>query len=597
MQEVVSSAKSVGPDALKPKWDQREAVYQCDKRYAGQRLYDNVEPYPYDVLGPVCRAVRDGIMGSLTASPTYCQAVPLGKTTQEAADVIEDGTQAILDSARFERKLDLAILNSVVIGLGFLRIRMDAKGLQIDRIHPGDMIVAAGKGDTTEECGMIGHRFYTPYWEFCQLHEEGAFPMLAKDADLLKYIGESAGDDLTGFDTARNPGTDTPSTSDRRFNEVRLYEAICRIEVEESKKKPKADDEDESYIEDLDDSEDEQYEGDPSETGLYRVVYSDEACEVLLCEPYVYPRPWYFDLRLHDEETYFPIESIASRIMPQCIHISQMMNAAVLGAMAGLTPVTVISGPLLGKKITSLRMGQVLMGGAETKISSFPLEFDITGLLAMIEHSVNFVNKSAGVSESNLQGDETTGGEPKTATEVAQAAEGAQKREGAKARFMGDFIEEVFAFVANLCRWHPDVVKSVYGETVDERFQAALRAKVSWRTTSRSPGATGPMLVAKVQQILAMTEDPSSPFHRGRSQEALGNALQIVDIKSLKKTEDELQQEQAARAEAEQMAKMAAMGQIAAKQGGGGDPSAMGSPGKNGQAFGGVPAGGSQGLL
>lgn len=540
--QVVESALDSGPRAMKPKWDQREAVYQCDKRYAGQKLFDNVEPYPYDVMGPVIRNVKDAIMASLTGPSTYCQALPIGKTTQEAADVLESGVQTIVDKAGLERKLDLALLNMALCGVGFLRVRMDAQGLQIDRIHPGGMVIACAKGEPLSKAGLIGHRFYIPYWEFCQRVEAGLYPMV--ESDTRKFIGGQATDETTGVNPS-HPAQEQPDVSSEDFEDVRLYELLCRIKVE----------------------------GKESKTGWYRVVYSDEANEVLLCEPYPYPDHWYFDIRLHDEETVWPLESVASRVMPQCIHIAQMMNLAVVGHMASVTNTYGIAGAgnFLAKKIHTQKLGQILPLPYDAKIQELPFDFDGSALLALIEFELNFINKSAGVSESALSG-ESLGSE--TATEVADMAENRQKNQGARSRFTGDFVEPIFSFVHKLCLWHQKIVKDVYGLDLDERFIPALKARVKWQMTARSPDATGTVQVAKGQQMLQLAMMEGSPYHLGRTIESVGNSLNYTDTQRIKKTPEETNAEQQA---AERQAQL----QMAMAMAGQKPPSV--APSKNGQ--------------
>lgn len=511
---VVASALTNGPDAMRPKWEQRLAVYQGDKRYAGQRLFDNVEPYPYDVMGPVVRNLKDAIMASLVGPGTYCQALPIGKTSQEAADVLEQGVQTIVDKAGLERKLDLRLLNMCLCGVGFLRVRMDEQGLQIDGINPGDMVVACAKGEPLSKAGMVGHRFFLPYWEFCQRVEAGLYPMVEEEGQgLRKYIGR---DEKTGV-SEDHPATEQPDSDKDDFEDVRLFELLCRISVK----------------------------GMESETGWYRAVYSEEADSVLLCEPYPYPDPWYFDLRLHDEETFWPLESAASRIMPQCIHIAQMMNLAVVGHMAAVTNTYGVSGAgnYLAKKVHSQRLGQIIPLPYDAKVQELPFHFDGSALLALIEFELNFINKSAGVSESAISG-ESLGSE--TATEVADMAENRQKNQGARSRFTGDFVEPIFAFVHKLCVWHQGVVKSVYGLDLDERFIPALKARVKWQMTARSPDSTGTVQVAKAEKMVGFASIEGSPIHLGRAIEAAAQSLNFTDYQRIKKTPEEIEAERQA---------------------------------------------------
>ena len=581
LSQAVQNALDVGPVALEPKWAQREAVYQCDKKYAGARLFDNVEPYAYDVLGPVMRRVRDDLMAALTATQTWCQAIPLGETTQDAADVLEQGVQRILDSAGAERSLYKAVLDMVLLNPGFVRIRMDRKGLLFDRIHPSNMAVAASVGETLDDCGLVGHRFYEPYWKFCQMVEEGLFPMIGDGtSDLLKFIGRGAVDDQAGVDTARNPASQNVDTSDSDFTDVRLFELICRVQFTDDDPVAGEDDDDFYKFEpetdpEYDDEEPavEKYDVEDSPTGLYRIVWSDECSEVLVCEPFHYDRSGYFDLRLHDEEPFWSVESVGSRILPQCIHQSQLLNLLVVTAMLAAARPSFLAGGagVLGKKINTIKMGQLLPVTAETKLLPWPFDGDFTGLIAAIEHNDNRINKSAGVSESSLQGEEAVGGQPETATAVSKRAEGQRKAEGAKFSFFSKTIESMFAFVLDLCRWHPSVAKSVYEGEVDERFWDATRAKVEWSATGLVPGSTGSVLVSKLGQLMQIAQVPGSPVHMGRTLTAMVNALQVADSKTLMKTKDEIEAEKQAAIAAQQNQLMA---------------QAMGAkPEKNGQAM------------
>lgn len=555
MGELVPSALANGPDALASKWSQRQDVYECDPKWAGPRLFDNVTPYAYDVLGPVLRSVKDAVMAALTSPATYCQAIPLGRTKQEAADVVETGVQTLAEEAGIERTLDLALLNAEICGVGFLRCRMDEDGLVIERIHPGDMVLSLHKGGRLKDAGAIGHRLHIPYWEFVSRVEAGSYPMVDQAQDLKRFLGERTTDDPTGWDPARNPANQEVTTPGCDFQDVRLYEILVRMEVEGLPDEKKA----------------------PEGTKWYRIVWSEEAGEALLCEPFPYPDHWYYEIAFHDEEVPWRVQSLAGRILPQCMHQSQMLNLAVVAQMASVNRPVMATG-VLGKKITTWRMGQLLQGQMGGKMEALPFDYDGTSLLAMTQENDNRINKSVGVTESSLSGEHM---KAETATEVSELAASAQKSEGAKSRFVGDFVEELFQGVHNLCRWHQDVVKRVYGDRLDERFFLALRGSYKWRMTARAPGSSGSILIAKLEQILRVALQPGSPYHAGRVMEAIVTALNVADTQSLKKTEDELKQERVAQ-EAENQARIMAMA-----QGGkpGKPPGEAMAPAKNGQAL------------
>jgi len=554
LTELIPSALDNGPRALKSKWDQREAVYECDPRWAGPKLFDNVQPYAYDVLGPVIRNVKDAVMASLTGPATYCQAVPVGRTTQEAADVLETGVQTLADLAGIERTLDLALHNALLCGVGFLRCRMDEEGLVVERIHPGDMVIVLHKGGRLKDAGAIGHRFHLPYWEFISRVDAGNYPMVheksegSSSGDLKRFIGRRSSDEPTGYDPGRNPTGENTLTADCDFEDVALYELLVRMEVEGLPDEKKS-------------------EG----TKWYRVVWSDEASEAVLCEPFPYPDHWYYEIAFHDEEVPWRVQSVAGRILPQAMHQSQMLNLAVTAQMASVTRPVMATG-VMGKKITTWRLGQLLQGAVGSKFEALPFDYDGASLLAMTQENDNRINKSAGVTESSLSGEHM---KAETATEVSQLAESAQKAEGAKSRFVGDFVEELFQGIHDLCRWHQKVVRKVYGQHLEERFFLALRAKCRWRMTGRVPGSSGNVLIAKLEKALQYALTPGSPYHSGRTIEAIVTALNIADTQSLKKTPEELEQERQAQEAERQMALMAAAT-------GGKPPEAMAAP-KNGQ--------------
>lgn len=549
--QAVPAAMDAGPRALKPRWDQVERVYACDKKYAGTTIYKGFEPRAYDVLGPIVRRICNVVMDLLLGPPTWCQAIP-ENGTQEMADALENGIQLMVDEAGAERKVRKGIENTANLGLGFLRVRMQDSGLTMDRIHPGHMVVAIADGQPLSEAGIVGHRLYRPFWEFRQMVAEGKYPMADKDDGLLRFIGRSSQSDPVGKDTERNP-TGQVHTPGEEFEDVELYELLCRAEVEGF-----------------------DYEGKGPKTGWYRVVWSDQAQEAVLCEPWPYDEHGYFDLRFHDEETFWPEVSVSYRILGLCMSQSEMLNFMETVALALAVPPTVLAGGSLGKKVKEVTIGQVVeLNNPDAKVFPFPMQADLAALPALLQEKDNRINTSVGLSQHSLGKEHL---EKQTATATADLQSQTQQNEGAYSGYVGDFLEPVWAFVHKLCRYHTEHVRKVYGDRLPEQFYRALRTKVRWRMTARSAGNAPQVLMAKLWTLLGMAGKTGSVYHYGRVEEAVGNALQVsTDMDGLKKTPEELQRE--------------AQVQMAALQGGTGQGS--GGPDVASQGAGGpvLPAG------
>lgn len=538
---------------LKDRWDQNEQIFRNDPDIASVQLYDNFEPRTTPVMSPRIRRIVNVMVSTFTAPSVWVQATP-DDQDQSGADELEKGVHTVMERSSFVRKLRRCGKTAALDGVSAMRVRMTLDGLKVDYIHPNDFIVAPSFGLDITEKHLVGHRFYIPAWQLFDRAKSGQYGLMEPE-DAYKYGGDNPDDEQTGYSAAYDKSNATVDGMDRMNDMVELREVLARLLVD-------------------------------GERRWYRAVVSIDRSKVLMIEPYPYVRPWYFDFRFDDEsEKFWPGGSVAQNIKGICLLQNDMFNLLVAGSMGTAVPPTIISGGSLGKKIKTVSMGTIIETPHDVKVQAFPQTFNPGAMPALLEIIDNLIDAETGVSQNSI-GQEHLASQ--TATAAAALEKNTVQNEGAYGDIAADFIEQVYMFVQYLARVNTKAFRDYYGGVLSEKFFAAVGNRVRWQTTGGLTGNAPHVQMAKLGAIREMSSDPGSVFHKGRTEEAIGDALQLsINIDRLKKTEDEKRVEAEQRQQEAQIQMAFAMAQAGDGGVDGGLAGQAGVPVLPGNSFGG----------
>ena len=526
---------------LNDRWKLVKQVYDNDPAIAGTKLFDNFEPRAVPTMSPRINRIVNVTMDALTSPNPIIQATP-DDQNQVAADSLEKGVQVILDTADFERVLRRGLTTTALCGVSIIRCRMTEDGLKLDHIHPHDFIVAPTYGLELKDAHLVGHRFYRPRW-------------WVKDrvkSKVYDLINEDEADNLATTDpdidpAGRDPGydrTSTENTSHSDNDSIELWELLCRLVIDGQRQ-------------------------------WYRVVFERTNGRLLSYEAYPYSRPWYFDLRFHDEEgKFWPANSVAQNIVGLCLLQSNMFNLLVAGSMATAANPTVITGGSLSfgtQKIKTLSLGQVIESPYDLKVQEIPLNFSAQYMPQAMEFIDDAIESQTGIYNQRLNADRKSG--DVTATQIAAEEQAANQNEGAYPTFSADFLEKIAEFVQELVQLHGSWFRKVYQGSLLPEFFASIRAKVRWQVTGRKQGNSPHILTGKLQVALGVAANPLSKYSYQAVEEAFMKSLQLpMSVEGMEKTQDDItiQVQQLAQTMAQEMVAQSAKAPQASKPSGGG---------------------------
>lgn len=547
---------------LTARWSFNESVGRNDPANAGKKIYDNWSPRAVPVLSAHMDRIVRTTVGSVTAPKPWVQAVP-DDDDQEGADDLENGLQTIVEKAGFERKLRKVARTALYCGFTHFRVRLTEKGVKFESVHPNDFVVAPLFIDDLRNAHLVGHRFYLPRWQvrdYATRQDGEAYYHLLKEEDVDGLPSTSPDQDPSGHDPAFSRTESDAPSSDTESELIELWELLARPMVGKDRKWCRF---------------------------VICPMAGDKAM-VFLYEPYgfagelePYSRPWYFDVRFHDEEgAYIPAGSVSQDVIGLCLSVQDNINLAQVGEAANVATPVVISGGSLGKKIKSVTLGQVIETINDVKVQAFPSTFDSSRIIALNDHLDNRIQAQTGVSQSRLSSEYLSS---QTATATAAAEGAASQNEGDRPRFLADCIEPIYDFIKNdLVRLHAPTFRRVYGKALSEGFYTACRkSSVTFVATGKDANHLPHILIPKLMVAKQIAMEPGSDYSPRRVNDAIMNRLDLgIDLDKLRKDDEEkLAEAQAAQA---QMAALQGDGGMAAAQaptGGAGPQQAPGGPG------------------
>ena len=540
LQHYLSSELQSAMDAkggLLDRWELAEKIDRNDPSVAGTKLFDNVDPRAVPSLSPRINRIENVTMSSLTGNAVMVQAIPDDRE-QARADQLERGLQTTWERGGFERKFRMAMHTALLCGVSVIRQRFTpSAGMVFDPIHPGDFVCANTYGLDLADKHLVGHRFFTPRWKAKEMVKSGDYELVTnKDVDNLPAADPSLA--RSGRDAAYD-ATNSETSTERDNDLLELYELIIRIELD----------------------------GKPERC---KVVYSQDGTKVLSKEPYIYSRPWYFDVRFHDEYgKFWPSGSVAQDIVGLCLLKSDMFNLTATGSMAACAPPVVISGGTLGKKHKSVNLAQIYETPYDLKVQQIPISFDPGAMPAVMEMVDRLMESATGVTDVRLAAERKSG--DITATQISAEEQAAAQNEGSYPAFVADVVEQMAKFwQEELIVSHSAAFRQYYGKAIPAELYGFAVGKVRWQVTGRKPGNSPHLLVQKLQMLWQMSQGQNSAYHPQRTEKAMVEAMQLpINTEGLEYTREELAQIQAAKVA---MAQAEAQAQSTGQKAPGSDP-------------------------
>lgn len=513
---------------LKDRWELNEKVYRNDPSIAGVRLFDNFEPRALPTMSPRIKRIVNQTIASIEGPGTWFQAVP-DDGDADYAEGLEKAVQICLERSKFIRTLRRALTTASLCGVSVLRARMSEYGLVIEHIHPNDFVVSPTYGLDLMDAHLCGHRFYVPRWKVEERVKNGLYD-LVDDKTAKRASATDPDDDPSGRDPDYDNSLADARTTHGEWELVELWELIVRLEID----------------------------GKP---GMYRIVYSDQDRQLYQLEAYPYDRPWYFDMRFHDEEgKWWPSTSVAQDIVGICLQKSEMMNLMAAGSMATVANPVVVSGGSLGKKLKSLSLNQIYETPYPVQVQEIPLRFDPKAMPLVLQYIDQSIEAQTGVSDNRLNANSFQG-ERVTAREVSAIEQAASQNEGSYAEFLANLVEQVAAFVQQLMWRHPSAFQNSY-PSIDPLLIKNAKRPVRWQVTGHTASNAPNIVLGKLQAMLSLAAQPMSAYSYERVEKAVVQAMVLpMNTQKLEKTPEELAQQAQAMAQAQALAAATGEGQ------------------------------------
>lgn len=550
-------------DAVSPLWERWEQVERLGRNQKDTntvQLYENYENRPTPILSSRRKRVVANVAMSILGADPWVQFTP-DDGDQTGGDRLERGLQVEFERAGFSRMFRRALGSAFDCGVTFIKARtVGGEGLVLEHVHSKNMVRGPLHGLDTAKSYLMGNKFWLCEYDVQQRIDSGKYAAAKLQNLSASNLGTGDPDDDPA---GRDKNFDLASGqaySDARLRGIDLYDVVVSLPMAVSK--------------------------DKVEFKRYRVVLSERSETVLAIEPYVYSRPWYFDVRYHDEEEfYFPSTSKGHGITPMCLSQTEQFNLMVAGNMGSCAPPFLVTGGVLGEKGSRLGLGEYWETNQPIEFQQFPVSFDAGDMPMLIEKVDQMLDAETGFSRAGMS-QEFKSGTSATAAAGAMAAQA--QVENADALQVAESIEPLWAFVREMNVMHPKTYSDAYGEALGADYWANVDNAGRFQMTGRNPGNTPAVMMQKLSVLDEFAQRPDSQWSRDRIEEAIVNGMQFsFRTEGLKLTDEERNTR-----DVEERDRAALAAQAAAQAGGSAAPDFSGGvPGVVPQAGGPVPPG------
>lgn len=379
-------------------------------------------------------------------------------------------------------------------------------GVDIDVVHPNDMVVMPAIEGGCKSAVLVGNRLWKTLAECKQLIKEGTYYNDAQEPG----TGDPGEHDEQG-ERARS-GETLSAMDDAKLQKVQLWS--CVVEFDLSTLHPEA----------------------PDGFKRYLITVSWTTLELLSLQAYPesYRHKWYFEgFYVPNDVSYWPSKSVARNLLPlQNAYNNLASLFYTYGSMAARPPML---GPKLDEEYTELHPGDYLETDEEPKAFSPTITFQGQPLVVQMQQIERIADQVARVSQNtmgSIQGRDTTA--TTDSIVAAGVAVGLEEYIGNFATpfpSMAEHTEDVLAgmydevsqyFTREEAPPAPDPeMAEEDGSGINSPVPAAapqlvplvsyeeLRQPASWRVNGLAPSATPTAKVQAASTLAEMSENPA----------------------------------------------------------------------------------------
>lgn len=497
-------ASDVAQSGLHQRWSIIEDMYWQVEGSSGAKLLKDVPVRAIPLLKPRINRVTRNLSTTLMNPAPPVQALVENKK-QLKADFLESGLAMMHRRSKGKNAFRQALRMAQLNGRGFKRKVLTRHGFKEDAIHARDMVVAPVYQVGIDDLDVIGHRFYKSIDWIRRQQDNGVY---LDDFEASQLVYSLPGTDGHGSSDEANPSMAEVPVSATGQQQIKLYSLKVRV------------------------WEGEQY-------AYLSIIYAKEAKKILGYSLHPYSGHGYFSYHMDEEYGKFWFGSSTGHDLQGLQHIyTDIHNLLLTGSMISALPPILVNSDPLAEKLENYSLAEIIEVDGEVSATPLNAAFNPTVLPTMIQQVDRLVDSITAMSQ-NAVGQQLSG-DP-TATQVNRLAMIQNQSDNAQADIIGETLEREWAYMHELCRKHPDVIRNVYGRALNEEFFDALYLEVDWDSVGRASGNSPEILGQKFEQMYAMANNPRSDLKFNEVEKAIVHSMQLpVDTEQMFGRQEEL---------------------------------------------------------
>ena len=467
---------------LKERWDMNEKLYRLEPYERMAAASEDSSTFAFPLLKEKVDTLAANIATLITQGDPYFVYKKHGVGSVNS-DTVEKTVQFMLKQADFERYMKLHLILTALTGRASYRATMSIRakgvhayqestssyfngdldsaniaycGLNLEVIHPGDLIVYPVESPDIVRTTLFGHRFYITQGDIWEKQATKEYL-----TDETEFTSSDTREDEAG----RSQEFDRLDTDTSVYSEdepIRCYSVIVKMDLN-------------------DDKIAEYYEVD--------VAYNERV--ILSIKPYEYDRPWYYAPTLtHEYDTWYYTNSVAQSLQGLNLMKNELMGLYYDGTLNRAFPTAFMNdeGGFIKDEYLDAKPGRVYPVTGTPQISAVPSQFDPSTFPLLFQ----YIDAEA---EMTIRMSRTSAAQPyrrgTTATEVSaiQQASAVSGNDYLMA-YTGSELCAMADFVRQLAYDNFDILKSVYGDAFPAMDQEELVGGGVWEVSARSPSRT-----------------------------------------------------------------------------------------------------------
>jgi hypothetical protein len=490
-REIDASESAKG--SLAKRWRVNEDIYHVAPGVTNLNVIEGMEAYNIPLWRPKADRIKGSLVQSLTGVYPNVQVISEGAQDENIAD-LERTLMSIADYARFNESLDKNIIDALNTNIGVSRVRPVKKHngmcVQIDWVHPVNMMCYPSHFGSFEEAKTIGHRFWKLLY---QVQRQ------MKDKEYFNEPDLVGGDDPKAAQGFGESGLDRTGTDENLKQEeqyLELWEIITEIQMEEG-----------------------------GEYRKYLCVVAYRQRKLLSIQEYDYPKPWYVDWRTSKEGgRIWPNDSVAQTVQGPQKAYSDIHTVMIQGSMQAAFPPVVMSGGTLMGKAKQYGPAQVWETTEQVQVQVIPITFNPAALAGEADKLEEIVDSLTGINRIGT-------GEALPATTTATAIDAlmtsmAEAKDNYTAA-LAPSVEMTFGLIYMFLVEHFQEFKEFFGDKVVAESVEEIVLPLRIEATGRSGASSPSTLLQKMQVAREIAANPNGEFDLAKIE---GQLMGLLDF-------------------------------------------------------------------